>query len=302
MPPPTGFPARHSGTCPICGHPIAPGQPIQATSRVNWESEVEQSMRYEAAVGSQGDQIPAGGWRHLSCPRPYMPVAPGSSRASPIVGWTLTPPPPKVGRPRWSFWWRWVVLTFGANLLVAVAFLLIYPSGGRAGNPLPLLGAIAYGASAGILVGACQSFLLGRYVRAAWRWLAIAVVEMAAYAVYFGSQVELGAEVSRMASFDHTAVEYVRPIMVNTVVAGAEWWFVLRADVPRSVVWVPIAVLGVVASAAVPDLLVATGLPGVAGIALWLIVPVVGATGMVYVLRDKLVPAGAHSVGLASIP
>ena len=59
MAPPTGFLARHSGTCPICGHPIAPGRLIQATSRVNWESEVEQSMRYEAAVGSQGDQMPA---------------------------------------------------------------------------------------------------------------------------------------------------------------------------------------------------------------------------------------------------
>ena len=231
-----------------------------------------------------------------------MPVARKPSQPSPLVGWTLTPPPPKVGRPRWSFWWRWVVLTFGANLLVAVAFSLVYPDGGRPGNPLPLLGAIAYGASAGILVGASQSFLLRRFVRAAWRWLAIAVVEVAAYAAYFGFQVDMGAEVSRMASFDHSAVEYVRPIIVNTVVAGAEWWFVLRADVPRSVVWVPIAVLGVVASAAIPDLLVATGLRGVAGLALWLIVPVVGATGMVYVLRDKLVPAGALSVGLPSVP
>ena len=205
-----------------------------------------------------------------------------------IVEWVAPPAVHRVGRGRWSLWWRWVAVTVLGELAVAIVFSVIFSSGeGRPGNPIPIAGAIARATSTLVIVAALQSWLLSGYVGRSGLWVAIAIVEAAALGLLFVA-IRGTQEVPLQSVFEHSITNYIWSTGVAAAVATAQWWFVLRVDVPRSVVWVPIMVLAGAATTAVTDAFAAAGLLGAAVLGLRLIVPIVGASTMVYMLKGKI--------------
>lgn len=208
----------------------------------------------------------------------------GTEPDGPTSGWIVTPSPPSAGRTGWSLWWRWVAWTvvggFGTLLVVVT---ILYAGGFRSGAPWPNFALFAAGLAASVTVGALQSRLLRGHVRAPRLWLVIAIL----------GGVFAGLVVIRADLLGHTVpgavgiqpAEFLWNGLEAAGVALAQWWFVLRADVPRSAAWVPISIAATLVPLVVVDVLAAAGLNAVVGPGL--LNPAIAATGMVYLLREE---------------
>ena len=174
-------------------------------------------------------------------------------------------------------------------MAVAVFAVVVVAGGRRSPEPFPALAVAAEGLASIAIVGALQSRLLRGHVRAPGLWLVIALIDGVFFVLSLVYRTGGASTVQPTGGWD-----YVRIGLAALVVAVAQWWFVLRPDVPRATLWVPIAVI----AWGVPFVFAVVGQNALSSWALALLPPIVGATGMVYLLGDDAAgapPAPASS-------
>ena len=175
-------------------------------------------------------------------------------------------------------------------MTLAVFAVVVVAGGRRSPEPLPMLAVAAEGLALSAVVGALQSRLLRGHVRAPTLWLAIALIDGVFFVLTLVYRTRGGASAIQPSS----GSDYLRFGLEALVVAVAQWWFVLRPDVPRSALWVPVAVIAS-GAAFIPA---AFGLNALSSVAFALVPSVLGASAMVYLLRDEAAgapPAPASS-------
>ena len=127
------------------------------------------------------------------------------------------------------------------------------------------------------MVGAIQARLLRGHVRAPRRWFAIALAD---------GILSASILLVRGPSVPPTAPTYLLLGWAALVVAVAQWRLVLRPDVPRAAAWVPITLAATAAAWLLPST-IGLGALDAAGV---LVIPVVQATGLVYLLGNRATP------------
>jgi hypothetical protein len=175
-------------------------------------------------------------------------------------------------------------------LIAAMVLILIILSTGRGLlESFVTWQLLAATASLVIVIGFLQSRLLVGHVRAPRRWLAIACLE----AIYIAAvSVAMRPDMNGTMLSDPVLpppFHYASLAARAAVVAGAQWWFVLRADVPRSGLWVPIMVVSLLGSTVISDALVTARASAFAVDLVWLAAPAIGATTITYLLGRSAV-------------
>jgi len=144
-----------------------------------------------------------------------------------------------------------------------------------------LLVLLPEGVSQGLILGLAQRYVLKRYVKFDYRWVAVSVLGwVVVYSLYFG-YVSVPAVQQALGSTDNNGTLLLFEV-IRGLAVGVCQWLVLRRWGPPARLWIPIVVIAQVANLLVSRLLSDQTVSSVMG---WMAYGLVTGIGIVLILN-----------------